>query len=83
MERRFEFGDIGETPSIEVVKLALILGGLISVFVEEGVGGGGDSLGDAEGLGDSFAELGFADSELALESKNEGVFARHIKIFFG
>lgn len=43
----------------------------VGIFVEESIGGGIDSCSNAKGLGNTFAELGFASAEIALESENK------------
>lgn len=60
MESGFEFGHVRQTPSIDVVEHTLIFAYVIGIFVEEGVGGGIDGIGDTKGCSNAFAKLSFA-----------------------
>lgn len=51
----------------------MILGGMVGIFVEESIGGGGNGLSESEGLGDAFTKLSLASAKLSLESKDERI----------
>lgn len=70
MESRLDLGGVGESPSIQMIEDAVIFGGKVVVFVQKGVSGRGNCFGDPEHFGNAFAELGFANTEVALESEN-------------
>lgn len=80
MKGRFEFVHVCEAPSIEVIEHTLIFARVVGVFVQKGVGGGINVVGNAKSTGNAFAELSFAGAEISLESENEGEAASEIEM---
>lgn len=71
VESGFEFGSVGEPPSINVIENSLIFGEFKGVFFEESVGRRRKEGVNTQFGGKTFTKLGFANPQFTLECENQ------------